>query len=352
MIPRRFSYFPALDGVRGVALLMVLACHSLDPFFPAQGGSLGVNMFFVLSGFLITGLLLSELDSTGSVWLGGFYLRRALRLMPPFILTLALVAALPNVLPGSLGLSAILPAAFFYVGNYVQAFSGHGSLGYLAHTWSLSVEEQFYLVWPIALTWLAATGRLRRWLPGLILAFAASRAVLGLTGMPDVAAWLPSNADQLLIGALLAVVFLQQGAGWAASQRIGWATREGTQGPLAIYGGLTIAGLASAALIAHLVTATRGPLVWLFTLTPVIWLGRVSYGVYLFHYPIFKWTQAHDWPSSFKTVAVEYALTAVPVLLSWFLVERSALRLKDRIHGRRASAPRLIQVATPETATT
>ncbi len=352
MKPQGFRYFAGLDGVRALAIVLVLGCHSLDPFFHAEGGAVGVNMFFTLSGFLITGLLLTELATTGALRFGSFYLRRCLRLLPALLLLLVLVAVLPNDLPGSMSRVAAEPAALVYVGNYVQAFAGWGSLGLLSHTWSLSVEEQFYLLWPFALAWLAASGRLERWLPRLILAFVACRAVLGTAGVPAIGIWLPGAADQLLAGALLAVVYLRQGTGWARPAWVGWSaigaiaaiavagsiSEQGMQGPFANDGGATVAAAAAALLIAHLVSGASSRLAGLLTLPPIVRLGRVSYGLYLFHYPIFKWVQTYHWPDRFETIGVEYALAGLLTAFSWFVVERPALRLKRRIADREAVA--------------
>lgn len=342
-MPRRFRYEPALDGIRAMAIMLVLAAHSLPH---AAGGGYGVNIFFTLSGFLITALLLVEYRATESIWMGGFYLRRALRLLPPLVLMLALVAAIPNVyLQPSDGHSISrlisIPAALFYVANIVAAF-GH-PLGFVAHTWSLAIEEQFYFIWPLAFLWLVSTKRLKL-LPALIVAAVVARLLLVVTHVPGISDWLPAQADQLLIGALLAVVFLDGRAAWLKRRAVGWiglvtlavlaligtADHQGSEGSLALYGGLTVCGLASAALIGHLITADTGWLHRIFAFRPFVWLGRVSYGVYLFHFPIFQWVQHERWPSLAKTMAVEYALTAVAVLLSWFFVERQALRLKDR----------------------
>ncbi len=234
---------------------------------------------------------------------------------------LLLVALLPNPYRHPIdGLSVTrwisIPAALFYVANMIQAL-GH-PLGYLGHTWSLSIEEQFYFLWPAVALWLAVTRRLRTWLPALIAAAAVSRVLMALVGVPTVVGWLPAEADQLLIGAALAVAlldgrlgFLRHPAwGWAALTLlavlclIGSATHQGSEGTVAIYGGLTLAGLATAALIGYFVVGGSSPLLKAFTLAPIVLLGRVSYGVYLFHFPVFQWVQHERWPSLGKTLVV------------------------------------------------
>jgi peptidoglycan/LPS O-acetylase OafA/YrhL len=319
-----------------------------------------VNIFFTLSGFLITALLLVELEARGKVWFAGFYARRALRLIPPLLLALALVALLPNVYVGANNGVSIsrwysIPAALFYVANIVAAL-GH-PLGFLAHTWSLAVEEQFYLLWPALLVLLASRRLLGKALPVLIILAIVSRAAMtagDVRGVPD---WLISQTDQLLIGALLAVGYLRGGlsslrrepAGWlalaalAALVVIGTATKNGSEGHFALYGGLTVAGIASAVLIGHLMVSDGSTLSALFAFTPFVWIGRVSYGIYLFHFPIFQWVQHERWASKPKEYAVEYALLAIAVAVSWFLVERPALRLKNR----RARPKPIVQALEP-----
>lgn len=341
------------DGIRALAIALVLICHSVPR---ATGGASGVNIFFTLSGFLITGLLLAERERYGSVWMGGFYARRLLRLMPPLLAMLLLVACMPNVYGTSHnGFSASLwitiPAALFYVGNYFQA-AGE-PLGYLSHTWSLGVEEQFYLFWPIGMLALERRGRLRWALPRLIIFFVVLRAVLAAFGMHryGLADWLTSEADCLLIGALLAVWMRDPGTvAWAKRTSAGWGAlgvlslvclfasykSQGMQGTFALYGGITIVGAATAVLIAHLGQRDDGLLSWMFGWAPVVLIGRVSYGIYLYHFVIFQWVQHQRYPSTAKTYVVEYALTAAAVALSWFLVERPALRMKDRFRPDRA----------------
>jgi peptidoglycan/LPS O-acetylase OafA/YrhL len=143
---RRVGYVPALDGVRALAVIGVVATHA--GFEPLRAGGFGVYVFFVLSGYLITHLLLTEAESTGRVALGHFYARRALRLLPALALLLVASAvwAVADGGPAAERTLRGIPFVALYVGNWVQAFSpigGDYDLGLLGHTWSLSVEEQF-----------------------------------------------------------------------------------------------------------------------------------------------------------------------------------------------------------------
>lgn len=349
----RFRYIPALDGVRALAIVLVVLSHSVHH---TEGGGIGVQIFFALSGFLITSLLLEERAKTGSVSYRNFYVRRALRLLPALAAMLMLVALLPNVYVDPLrdGTSEpryyTIPLTLFYVANFANAFDFH--MGYLAHAWSLSIEEQFYFLWPVAAIWLATTRRFARWLLPLVLLFAMVRLAMYLAHVRGVVDLLPSQADQLLLGAGLAWI-ARDGlprwtgrlvAGWAALivlgvlTLIGTATHQGMQGPIALCGALTICGGSSVLLIAHLLTASRG-LVRVFAWRPVVWVGRVSYGIYLFHFPIFQYV-AHQRLSYGRTLVIEYAVLAAAVLVSWFVIEQPALRLKRRFEPRvRAPVP-------------
>ena len=168
-----WSHVPALDGVRALAVTAVLVFHARPDWLP--GGFLGVDAFFVLSGYLITGLLLAEAGTRGSVRLGAFWARRARRLLPALLVLLVVVAlvgreVLPRAELAGLRLDAL--AALGYVANWRMIFRGGGYFAVTAppsplqHTWSLAIEEQFYLVWPLLVV-LAL--RVRRW-RGLLLA--------------------------------------------------------------------------------------------------------------------------------------------------------------------------------------
>jgi len=206
------GYWPALDGFRGIAVVLVVA-FNLELGLPA--GYVGVDMFFVLSGFLITALLLREHDSAQRINLGAFYVRRALRLIPALlILTLLLCGAATLLHPPELARHYYIGslAALFFVGNWIMALDpANGSLvmGPLAPTWSLGVEEQFYLVWPLVLGWmLAHRVRIGGVVISGIVASAAWRVWLSYEGVHPWRIYCATDtrADALLIGCLLAVL--------------------------------------------------------------------------------------------------------------------------------------------------
>src|ERR1700677_2490575 len=213
------SRWPALDGLRAFAVLTVMAAHLNDPtLFP--GGGLGVDVFFVISGFLITSILLGEQDKRGRVGFGAFYARRALRLFPALVVVLAVVAVVcatdSHIFLAHETLAGI-PWIVLYAGNWLRAFSHAASLGVLGHTWSLAVEEQFYLIWPVIFVFgIGRIGDRRRAAALLVsaaLAVMAYRAVVLAHGwsINRVSNGSDTHCDGLLLGCALAL-WLTSGA--------------------------------------------------------------------------------------------------------------------------------------------
>jgi peptidoglycan/LPS O-acetylase OafA/YrhL len=159
----RLGRRPELDGLRGIAILLVVARHADTPGC-ASGGAIGVTMFFTLSGFLITSLLLEESASTGRVDLAAFYRRRALRLFPALFACIAVTIVLAVLLGTWIASEQMVAAALLYFGNW--ALIARAEAGVLGHTWSLSVEEQFYVTWPLVLVLFGRSRRAVIWLAG------------------------------------------------------------------------------------------------------------------------------------------------------------------------------------------
>lgn len=338
------AYQPALDSVRALAIGVVLLFHAGVPGF--GGGYLGVSLFFTLSGFLITSLLLAESDGGGKIDLGRFYSRRLRRLLPPSLLCLlaiVVIAAWTDVFDGVESLRRDVLGAVFQVSNWVF-LAGEGSYQNLLadtagtpspveHFWSLSIEEQFYWLWPPVMVLVLARTRTRRARVAVVgtitLAFAAAAPLIAAIWGPDAAYWAtPARVAEILAGALLAVVISRR----AVDPRWRWAAPVAlvalgaavllfpTVGGPAYNGALPLVGVASATLILGLQPA--GPIQRVMSFTALVWLGRISYGVYLYHWPIFLIATSDrtglDGP---QLVAVRLGLTLVVAVLSYHFFE-------------------------------
>lgn len=334
--------WPALDGIRAISIVLVLLVHALVP--EAQGGIVGVDVFFVLSGFLITSLLINEWDRRSRIFVRGFYVRRALRLFPALAAAILLALAL-----GHLPLAS-LPFVVFYVGDIARTLHVNG-LGSLSPTWSLSVEEQFYLLWPLILIAVLRRGLQRERVAALLavlgLADMVYRAALLSTGagyIPRVTTGPDTRVDGLLIGCALAF-WIASRAGRPLERRENWAL-DGlvivglvatwvvvNRGSGANYAtlevGIPIAVFTAAAIIVAVVYGCARALLWALELPALRWLGRRSYGIYLYHYPIFLATQADSSDRSRQLLGIALAVGSAEV--SYWLLERPTLRLKSRL---------------------
>ena len=343
------GHIRALDGIRALAVLAVLGTHSLLPHF--HGGGFGVDMFFALSGFLITSLLLRELELTSTIAKGAFYARRALRLFPPLAVMVVLTVIIDQVATkGGHHAAEAVPAVLLYMGNWLVAHNGQ-ALGFFGQTWSLAIEEQFYLVWPLLLLIPAVRRNLVVALPVFIAAMMIGRVVCYHWVGSAVTVWTPFRADELAMGAWLAA-WLHAGrpiprwiASWqlSAVALVGIVLLFGPTLPTAVnVGGATdLVAAATVVVIAHLTTGVRSPVSSVLASKPMVGIGRVSYGIYLYHYAVLLWLISMGW-SVEHVVLVAWPLIALMVVASWYLVEQPALRLKDRIglqhHGDPAVA--------------
>lgn len=365
---------PALDGLRAVAVAAVLAFHGGMP--GASGGFLGVDAFFVLSGYLITSLLLAESARTGRVDLAAFWGRRARRLLPALLLVVVAVAVGARVLlpPEELRLlRGDGAAALLYVANWRMIdrgsdyFAQTAAPSPLEHTWSLGIEEQFYLLWPLVLVALLRSTRPRRaglrllvllCLAGAVASTAALAATYAAEDPGRAYYGTDTRGASILVGAALAGLLALRsevgdgarvravrrvaqpavaGRGWraglgglaAASAGVtawAWTHMSGTDERL-YDGGLAVLAVAVAVVVAHVVLVPSGWSARMLSLPPLPALGLVSYGVYLWHWPVFLAANAArtglEGPTLF---AVRCALTVGIATLSYVLVERRVRR--------------------------
>jgi peptidoglycan/LPS O-acetylase OafA/YrhL len=303
---------PPLDGIRGLAILGVLMLHStiwgaMPSILP--GGNLGVAVFFVLSGYLITTLLVGEHERTGRIDLRSFYVRRAARLLPGLIVLLPVYVIVLSRQESAWQLVLLVGPVVLYLSSFVQAI--WGAMGPLAWTWSLSVEEHFYACWPPALRWLLDGRRSRRsgvrgWLRRhplvvatgagalvVVLSSAARVLLTGTTHWNEFAYYAtPTRMDGLAMGCLAALYGyryqapLPRLAGWVALGMIGWCYANPAfqigHDALNVYG-LPLCEIAAAVLILSVVNCPGGLLARALSLRPLVHLGVISYGLYLWN---------------------------------------------------------------------
>ena len=360
MPAHRIAYQPALDGMRALAVAAVLAYHA--DFSWAKGGFLGVDAFFVLSGYLITTLLLTEWRDTEGIGLLAFWGRRARRLLPALFLMIGGVAiyAVAFAEPEEFdNIRRDALATLFYVANWNEVFTGTSYFTQfelpspLRHAWSLAIEEQFYLVWPLVVVFFLRTfPNPRRLLAGATLVIIiASAALMALLYDPNadpsrVYYGTDTRAHSLLVGALLAMglFWYPQLAGFvrhSASQLVAIAAAAGIglvwilvpdDSSALYYGGYLLFALAVAAVIAVVVQPERGPLAMMLGAAPLRGLGLISYGVYLWHWPLYLMLSPDRTGLDGATLmTVRVALTLAVSMASYSLLE---LPIRRGVLGR------------------
>jgi peptidoglycan/LPS O-acetylase OafA/YrhL len=330
---------PSLDGLRAISILLVMAGHAASTVgFPLPPGAhwyriarLGVAIFFVISGFLITHLLLREREATGRIDLGRFYARRALRIMPAFYAYLLVVAGLiaagywlpiwGDWLTAALYLKNL---TFYRNGIWEETWS-------VAHTWSLAMEEQFYLLWPLAL------------------AFLNRRNVVGVMALAfllfPVVEWGPLHPlTSRMLALLVHGAYLVAGCSLAV-QTERWKPMAGAPFALAALGylgttlfveawdvhplGLYLKPLAVALLVLHPVQQAGSWAGRWLNAAPLVWLGGLSYSLYLWQQPFFD--RAH--PAWYTAFPLNILLALGVAMLSQRWIERPFLRLKERFQS-------------------
>jgi peptidoglycan/LPS O-acetylase OafA/YrhL len=357
VIPEReLPYNPPLDGVRALAIALVLFYHGGASLVP--GGFVGVDTFFVLSGFLITSILVREHATTGGIALRSFWARRARRLLPALVVMTGVVLLWAHFFARGdypdLGADA-LSVLFYFANWHFSAGSSYVNLGNspspFLHAWSLAIEEQFYLVWPLLVLGAFKLGLSRAKLFVLTLLAAAGSATLMVClydpSRDPTALYYntATRAQAVLIGAALAIaVSLWAPAArqlrarlWSGLAAVGFAgvvVLSATMtigGSFTYEGGLTLAALSAAALIGGVTLAGSSLPARCLSLGPIRYVGRISYGLYLWHWPIFVVLNASrtglDGPELFT---LRLVATFTAAVASFYLIEmpvrRGALR--------------------------
>jgi peptidoglycan/LPS O-acetylase OafA/YrhL len=334
---------PGLDGLRAVGVLGVVVAHTT--FATGLPGDFGPTAFFVLSGFLITRLLVREHERTGEVSIGRFYLRRTMRIFPAYYAFL-IVSFFLDARAGQQWGPAFLANALTYTVNYFNAFNHHPSTS-LAHAWSLAVEEQFYLLWPLAFVILAARGRRALMVGAGVAALAAvawrSWVVLGAhVDVAYVYNAFETRFDNLAVGCLLAIAIdhdrVVAAARWCGKRSwfplvtvaLLFASRVILPNPYHYSVGLTIDALLIAVFITQILQLYRSRL-WSWLEWPAVrYLGRISYPMYLYH----AWGASVGRRIPGDVQAIEFAASVLATIIlasgSYYLIERPFLKLKAR----------------------
>jgi len=372
----RLGHIPALDGVRGVAILLVLLNHfspegaydnRLAKIFQpiTDNMTVGVDLFFVLSGFLITGILLRSRASTH--FFRNFYIRRALRIFPLYYFVLILLAIGLHFIPSWQNLTSLRdawPWYWFYATNYLIAQKGFGVLDHtqvsLGHFWSLAVEEHFYLFWP-AVVWLFSNRGLGRWCVTLILLAPLWRLYAVTSGEKLITTYVATQCrmDCLALGALMAVA-LQYTSAAQLLRRFGWIAIVSAFASIACFAlderAIHIAGRAInlnrlIAVVSYsffafawagfiLLALNSGS--WMSRLMSQRWLrffGVYSYGMYIYHRLILNWLttwfsirrlayHGKIWTAILPHYALCIGTTTLIALASYHLFEKHFLKLK------------------------
>jgi peptidoglycan/LPS O-acetylase OafA/YrhL len=434
----KLGYVRELDGVRGIAILLVMGNHlSLRnnytrPLLP--GGFVGVDLFFVLSGFLITTLLLQEFDNTRSISLRKFYLRRALRLGPALVAFLMVFCVLSFALYNhaqARGNCFNALIALFYVSNWVRVFTSN-QLGLLAHTWSLSVEEQFYLLWPIILLVLLRLSKRRRYIiivAAVVTFFSwganfhfVQRALVHPRAGLHLCFGLECRMSALMLGCILGVVMSSKSISekskkiiqkflvvmvpvalaflitfaigayhigqsffyygfWFIAVTIGcvlagilsseFLTDNAKRivrklllvvAPVALvcligfaifcywsnmtfyYFGFGAIAIVSATLILDVIIRPQSLIKRVLAMRWLVWLGSISYGLYLWHYPIFAGMEGFGF-KGWTVVLVGMPLTFLMVLISYYAMEKPILKWKKRFSSNEPQPDKSLQAS-------
>lgn len=319
------KYRPEYDGLRAISAIMVLAFHAAAPFL--LGGFLGVDIFFVISGFLITNILLREHEKSGDIDILRFYIKRFMRLTPPFAIMLIIYLLLSSTFfPGYHHHERDAIIAALYLSDFAKYLIGAPKV--IGHTWSLSTEEHFYLIWPIILVFISKLPR-EKIASTLFIAYAAATiwrvACMQWQTWGEVYYRFDVRVSGLILGACLAaarskqitkkinwpIVALSMMAATASATMARWKDQLSLQT-------LVIITEISTAIVIIAIDKSKEITRWL-GWPPLAYIGKLSYGIYLFHFPITRSMRPnYEW---YETMLVSAVLSTAMAALSYHTIE-------------------------------
>ena len=356
--PVKMAHHPGLDGVRASALIMIMLFHANPAWIP--GGFISVSLFFTLSGYLITSLLVFEAERDGNASLGSFWSRRLRRLVPAAMVTLFAVVMLSTWLDSPVEQGRVRGdaiAAATYVANWRSIFAGHSYAELFAdhsplqHLWSLSIEEQLYVFVPLVVVACFALGLRRRGTGWVFIGLSAVSVgvAVAVNGHDRIYYGTDTRAVELLVGAAMACFLSPRLERWAMGARRWWSPvllaplvafvwfSRIIDGQSAwLYTGL-LGSFALLNVVFVVGAMVPGPMRWLMSLPPLTLMGRMSYGIYLIHWPVYVWLDEdrvgwHGWALLAVRWSVIFALAAV----LYNLVEKP-IRSRSVLTGNRTA---------------
>ncbi len=355
MQEKNFGYVSSLDGLRAIAVLLVMLVHA--HFFLGHNGQIGVSVFFTLSGFLITTLLMEEYDKRADISMKGFYIRRSMRLFPALYTLLAVILIYVCFIVKDFNtketlLKEIYPAAL-YVYNISWSWGWGKTAEILGHTWSLAVEEQFYLVWPwvILLVMRKKSTKLLLW---LLLGFTGISWILNAGNMyPSVISSVIK--ESIFIGCLGALLYrydyLKKIPAFVATLSLSVILIVGvflcpsdcnTKGLVSFclpFSFFNLASVLSLFVIAGILHHPKNLLNKILSYDPLVFIGKISYGLYLWHVPVFRWFSMNKTLPGSASFLLKFAVTFLCALLSWYLLEKRATAFGRKLSNRFTALP-------------